>query len=43
MKAAVVVFPGSNCDRDCKSAIETSTGAKVEMVWHQETELALRA
>ncbi len=38
-KAAVVVFPGSNCDRDCKTAIERSTGAKVEMVWHQETAL----
>ena len=39
MKAAVVVFPGSNCDRDCAVAIERSTGAKVEMVWHQETAL----
>ena len=39
MKAAVVVFPGSNCDRDCKVAIERSTGAKVEMIWHAETEL----
>jgi phosphoribosylformylglycinamidine synthase len=39
MKAAVVVFPGSNCDRDCAVAIERSTGAKVDMVWHQETEL----
>jgi len=38
-KAAVVVFPGSNCDRDCKTAIERSTGAKVEMVWHQDTAL----
>jgi phosphoribosylformylglycinamidine synthase len=38
-KAAVVVFPGSNCDRDCKTGIERSTGAKVEMVWHQETAL----
>jgi phosphoribosylformylglycinamidine synthase I len=38
-KAAVVVFPGSNCDRDCKVAIERSTGAKVDMVWHAETEL----
>jgi phosphoribosylformylglycinamidine synthase len=38
-KAAVVVFPGSNCDRDCKVAIERSTGSKVEMVWHAETEL----
>jgi phosphoribosylformylglycinamidine synthase len=39
MKAAVVVFPGSNCDRDCKSAIEVATGAKVDMVWHGEREL----
>ncbi len=39
MNAAVVVFPGSNCDRDCKVAIERSTGASVEMVWHQETAL----
>ena len=39
MKSAVIVFPGSNCDRDCKVAVERSTGAKVEMVWHAETEL----
>ena len=39
MKAAVVVFPGSNCDRDCKVAVEQSTGARVEKVWHAETAL----
>jgi phosphoribosylformylglycinamidine synthase subunit PurQ / glutaminase len=39
MKACVIVFPGSNCDRDCKVAIERSTGAKVEMVWHGESAL----
>ena len=39
MKAAVIVFPGSNCDRDCKVAIERSAGARVDMVWHQETAL----
>ena len=39
MKAAVLVFPGSNCDRDCKTAVETTVGGKVEMVWHQETAL----
>ena len=39
MKAAVIVFPGSNCDRDCKTAIERATDARVEMVWHAETEL----
>jgi phosphoribosylformylglycinamidine synthase len=39
MKAAVIVFPGSNCDRDCKVAIERSTGARVDMVWHGESAL----
>jgi phosphoribosylformylglycinamidine synthase subunit PurQ / glutaminase len=39
MKAAVLVFPGSNCDRDCKVALERSVGARVDMVWHKETEL----
>ncbi len=42
MKAAVVVFPGSNCDRDCKVAVERSTGAQVEMVWHGEAALPAR-
>lgn len=39
MKSAVVVFPGSNCDRDCAVAIERSTGSKAAMVWHMESEL----
>ena len=39
MSAAVIVFPGSNCDRDCKVAVERSTGEQVQMVWHAETEL----
>ena len=39
MRASVVVFPGSNCDRDCATAVERSTGAKVDMVWHQDSEL----
>ena len=39
MKSAVVVFPGSNCDRDCAVAIERSTGAAPTMVWHQESKL----
>ncbi len=39
MKAAVIVFPGSNCDRDCAVGVERSTGAKVEMVWHGDAEL----
>jgi phosphoribosylformylglycinamidine synthase len=39
MKSAVVVFPGSNCDRDCAVAIERSTGSHATMVWHEETAL----
>ena len=39
MKAAVVVFPGSNCDRDCATAIARSTGAAVDMVWHADPTL----
>ena len=39
MKAAVIVFPGSNCDRDCKVGVERATGAKVDMVWHGDTAL----
>lgn len=39
MKAAVIVFPGSNCDRDAKVALETATGQSVEMVWHGDHDL----
>ena len=34
MKAAVIVFPGSNCDRDVKVALEKVTGGTASMVWH---------
>jgi phosphoribosylformylglycinamidine synthase I len=37
--SAVIVFPGSNCDRDLAVGIELVTGRKPAMVWHQETEL----
>jgi phosphoribosylformylglycinamidine synthase I len=39
MKSAVIVFPGSNCDRDLAVALELVTGRKPAMVWHKETEL----
>jgi phosphoribosylformylglycinamidine synthase len=39
MKSAVIVFPGSNCDRDLAVAIEQVTGRAPAMVWHRETEL----
>ncbi|HRE60204.1 MAG TPA: phosphoribosylformylglycinamidine synthase subunit PurQ [Micropepsaceae bacterium] len=34
MKAAVVVFPASNCDRDAAVALEKITGRKPAMLWH---------
>jgi phosphoribosylformylglycinamidine synthase len=37
MKASVIVFPGSNCDRDVKVALEKVTGAHVSMTWHSDT------
>ena len=39
MTAAVIVFPGSNCDRDAAVAIEQATGKSPTMVWHRETAL----
>ena len=38
MKSAVIVFPGSNCDRDVAVTLEEVTGNKPAMVWHRETE-----
>ena len=38
MKASVIVFPGSNCDRDIKVALERFQ-IPTTMVWHQETAL----
>ena len=39
MKSAVIVFPGSNCDRDLAVAIEQVTGRAPAMVWHRDSEL----
>jgi phosphoribosylformylglycinamidine synthase len=39
MKSAVIVFPGSNCDRDLAAALELVTGRKPAMVWHRDSEL----
>ena len=39
MKSAVIVFPGSNCDRDLAVAIRDITGTAPTMVWHRETSL----
>jgi phosphoribosylformylglycinamidine synthase len=39
MKTAVIVFPGSNCDRDIAVALEAVTGVAPAMVWHRDTAL----
>ena len=39
MNSAVLVFPGSNCDRDLATALALVTGRAPKMVWHRETEL----
>lgn len=39
MKAAVIIFPGSNCDRDMIGALAKSLGRAPISVWHQETSL----
>ena len=39
MKSAVIVFPGSNCDRDLAVALHEVSGQEPIMVWHRETEL----
>ncbi|MCZ7677180.1 MAG: phosphoribosylformylglycinamidine synthase subunit PurQ [Roseovarius sp.] len=38
MRVAVIVFPGSNCDRDLRIALEAA-GAGVSMVWHKDIDL----
>ncbi|HYI23418.1 MAG TPA: phosphoribosylformylglycinamidine synthase subunit PurQ, partial [Candidatus Limnocylindrales bacterium] len=38
MKVGVVVFPGSNCDRDAAHAVRLA-GAEAELLWHERTDL----
>ena len=40
MKSKVIVFPGSNCDRDVAVAIKNISGSNPEMVWHKENSLS---
>lgn len=39
MKFGVIVFPGSNCDRDMAMVTEGIFGQPTRMVWHQETDI----
>ena len=39
MKAAVIVFPGSNCDHDAYYALNKILGINVDFIWHKESSL----
>ncbi|MBD3854872.1 MAG: phosphoribosylformylglycinamidine synthase subunit PurQ, partial [Acidobacteria bacterium] len=39
MKSAVIVFPGSNCDRDLAVALTHASGHQSRMVWHKDAAL----
>lgn len=39
MKTGIVIFPGSNRDRDMAIALEAAFGVKPRMVWHKDTDL----
>jgi len=41
MKFGVVVFPGSNCDRDMQTALQDDLGFEVVMLWHKDTDLSM--
>lgn len=39
MKFGIVVFPGSNCDRDCHYAVQEVLGSETSWIWHGERSL----
>ncbi len=41
MKFGVVVFPGSNCDRDMQDAIQNDLNKEVAMLWHKDKDLSM--
>lgn len=40
MKLGVVVFPGSNCDRDMQDALQQDLNKEVIMLWHKDKDLS---
>ncbi len=40
MKVSIIIFPGSNCDKDVAKAILTITNTKPKMIWHKESNLS---
>ncbi len=41
MKFGIVVFPGSNCDRDMQDALLNDLGQEVIMLWHKDKDLSM--
>jgi len=39
MKIGIVVFPGSNCDRDCYHVVDRVLGEEAEWIWHRDRDL----
>src|SRR5947209_4896373 len=39
LRIGVLVFPGSNCDRDCHEAVTQVLGAQTDFIWHKESTL----
>ena len=41
MKFGVVVFPGSNCDRDMQEALQNDLNQEVIMLWHKDKDISM--
>src|SRR4028119_1222827 len=41
MKFGIVIFPGSNCDRDMQDALQNDMNQEVIMLWHKEKDLSM--
>ena len=41
MKFGIIVFPGSNCDRDMEHALRDDLGQEVVMLWHKDRDLSM--
>lgn len=41
MKFGIVVFPGSNCDRDMQFALQNDLGKEVIMLWHKDSDISM--
>src|ERR1044072_9052548 len=41
MKFGIVVFPGSNCDRDMQDALQNDFNQEVVMLWHKDRDLSM--